>query len=315
MVDPELRKYLSKVSRIFDVDSLLSEDVDQNVIIDYYTQSNKGYRVFHSTDGSVHMALNFDGKFDKEGYYGQAKIVQNYIDKLGPARVLELASGQGFNLIHLAKNNREVQFVGIDITPIHVREAVTKSNGLPNTDFKIGDFQQLPFSSESFDMVFVIESICHATDMKLALHEVYRVLKPGGYFIVIDGFRKPDFGQLDKDVQLAAALTEVSMAVGRAWIIDEWLKLAQDVDFHLIKLEDISYAIMPNLLKFQYLARGYFKYPALSRIFLKALPPRLVKNAIAGLLMPFTVRAGAQGYYIVTLERPPKDGDPLTDVV
>ncbi len=93
------------------------------------------------------------------------------------------------------------------------------------------------------------------------------------------------------------------MAVGRGWVIEEWLTLANQTGFDALKVEDISEAIMPNLLRFQYLARGYFKYPALSRLLRHVLPDQLVVNSIAGLLMPFTIQANVQGYYLVDLAR------------
>ncbi len=55
--------------------------------------------------------------------------------------------------------------------------------------------------------------------------------------------------------------------------------------------------------KQQRLARLYFSTPVLSRLMLRCLPPLLVRNSIAGLLMPLTVQAGAHGYYAVTLGR------------
>lgn len=304
MANPELKKYLDKVSRIFSVDELLKQDINNQDVIDYYTQSDYGYRVFHSTEGSIHMALNFDGEFDKEGYYGQAKIVQEQIDEIHPSRVLELASGKGFNTIYLASRNKHIKFVGIDITATHVAIAKNKAHNIPNLEFQIGDFQNLGFPEETFDLIFVVESICHAMDMARALSEAYRVLKPSGRLIVFDGFRKTGFSKSDKDLQLAARMVEVSMAVKQAWMIDDWLKIAQDVGFYTVKVDDISQAIMPNLRKFQHLARGYFKFPALSNVLLHTLPPYLVKNAIAGLLMPFTVEAETQGYYLIILNRP-----------
>jgi hypothetical protein len=70
-----------------------------------------------------------------------------------------------------------------------------------------------------------------------------------------------------------------------------------------LDIEDLSEAVIPNVMKLEFLARGYFKVPAISKAFLKVLPARLVKNSIAGLLMPFTVKAGAQGYFAIVLSR------------
>jgi ubiquinone/menaquinone biosynthesis C-methylase UbiE len=304
MTDAELTKYLNKISRVFDIDELLRQEISDEHVIDYYVESEAGYQFFHSSEGAVHLALNFDGKFDEEGYYGQAKIVQEHIDELHPQRVLELGSGKGFNTIYLAKQNEDVKFIGIDITPRHVAFARDTSQGIANLHFELGNFQALPFENESFDLVFEVESVCHASDMSKTLSEIYRVLKPCGRFISFDGFRKTGFDQFDDETKLAARLTEVAMAISHPWVIDDWLQLTQETGFEILSVNDLSEAIMPNLVKFQLIARGYFKFPALSHAFLNILPPNLVKNSIAGLLMPFTIKAGAQGYYKVVLKRP-----------
>ena len=200
-----LTKYLRKVRREFDTDALLRQQPDREDIVQYYEDSDYAFRLFHSTEGSIHMALNFDGKFDKQGYYGQAKIVQKHIDQTKPRRVLELGSGKGFNSIYLAEQNSGIEFVGVDITPPHVATSQNRARHIANLRFEIEDFQDLSFPSESFDLVFVVESLCHAIDMTRALAEVHRVLAPGGRFIVIDGFREPDFDQLGDDVRNSGA--------------------------------------------------------------------------------------------------------------
>ena len=108
--------------------------------------------------------------------------------------------------------------------------------------------------------------------------------------------------------ETAARLVEVAMAINNPFVIDDWVRLAQQVGYKVLSVEDISPAILPNLMRFQWLARAYFKYKPVSRILKKVLPLYVIKNAIAGLLMPFTVRAGAQGYYVISLERGGSDG-------
>ncbi|HEY4690857.1 MAG TPA: hypothetical protein VIK33_16215 [Anaerolineae bacterium] len=63
----------------------------------YYQQSYAAYSFFHSNTGAIHMALNFDGKFDPDGYYGQVRLVHEQVQQVRPSTVLELASGRGFD--------------------------------------------------------------------------------------------------------------------------------------------------------------------------------------------------------------------------
>ncbi len=298
----ELKKYLNKVDKIFNVKKFLEQDIDFQDIANYYRDSSLGYEFFHSTGGSIHMALNYDGQFNKDGYFGQAKIIQEYITRTKAKKVLELASGKGFNSTYLAKQNPDVEFIGIDLTPEHAEFANANAQGIRNLKFEQGNFQDLQFPDDSFDLVFEVESVCHATDMKKALSESQRVLKPQGSFIVIDGFRSSDFDTFSNDLKTAAKLAEVSMAVGKPWKINEWTSLCETVGLKVEQIDDLSMAIIPNLTRFQFLARGFFKFPSLSRTIIKAMPYYLVQNAIAGIFMPFTVGVGMQKYYKVALK-------------
>lgn len=301
---PEIASCLQRIGRIFDIEAVLQQRVDHRLVIEYYTQSARGYRLFHSRAGAVHMALNPDGAYDATGFYGQATVVQRYIDALSPVAVLELASGQGFNTIHLAGRNPDLRFTGLDLTPAHVLLSQRRSATLPNASFEIGDFQHLPFAPGSFDLVFVVEGLCHASDVPLALSQARDVLRPGGLFVVIDGYRLPGFGELPPEVRTAALLAEASMAVGSFQVIDDWLYLARSAGFELCDVQDLTAAIMPTLHKQRRLAELYFRSTFLSRLVLRLVPPLLVRNSIAGLLMPLTVQAGAHGYYAVALQRP-----------
>ena len=93
------------------------------------------------------------------------------------------------------------------------------------------------------------------------------------------------------------------MAVDKSWIIDDWLKVAGDTGFRLLDRQDLTEAIMPNLRRFERMARRYFDSPFRQLIRL-VLPPRLIRNAVAGLLMSTTTAAGAHEYSMIVLERP-----------
>lgn len=298
-----LSEALSAVARVFDVDSLLKAEIDSSDIVRYYNVSDFGYRLFHSSIGAIHMALNFDGKFDKHGYSAQARLVEHWLRDASAKTVLELGSGKGYNSLLLSGTNPDVHFSGVDLTSRHVAKATVRSAKSSNVDFVVGDFQQLPFPDGSFDFAFVVESICHATDMRRVLSEIKRVLIPGSPFIVVDAFRRLSPEALTPDLQRAAKLAEVSMAVGQFWTLTEWLDLASQEGLLMKHIDDYSDAIMPSLLRLEHLAHGFFKYPILTWMLIHLLPKPMVYNAIAGLLMPLTVEGGAHSYNFVVLQR------------
>jgi ubiquinone/menaquinone biosynthesis C-methylase UbiE len=298
----ELDRYLDKVNIIFPIQNLIQSKIDLKKIKRYYRDSYSGYKYLHSKEGAVHMALNYNGTFDDDGFYAQANEISNIIESSEIKNVLELGCGKGFNSIYLAKKHPNVKFIGIDITDEHLLTANSKAQDIANLEFSYGDFHDLDFHDSSFDLIFELESICHASNMRKVLSEIYRILKPSGQFVLYEGFKEEGFENLSESLKKAAILTEKSMAVNNFEKIDDWLKIASDTGFKVKVISELSEAIMPNLGRFQVWARGYYKYPFLSRIFLKILPKDMVMNSIAGLLMPFTVHNNAHGYYKIILE-------------
>jgi len=299
----ELDKCINKIEKIFSSKDLLEIDFGKAKINSYYSKSSFGYKYLHSENGAVHMALNYDGIFNEKGYLAQAKEISELIKDNNCNNILELGCGKGFNSSFLAKEFPKKNFHGIDITHKHLSIANQNAQGLDNLYFSYGDFHDLEFKESTFDLIFELESICHAFDQKIVLESVYKTLKSKGLFVLYEGFRMNNFDNLSDNLIKASRLTEKSMAVNSFFEIDKWLKIAADVGFNIRICEDISEAIMPNLGRFQRLARGYFKYPFLAKIFLFLLPREMVMNSIAGLLMPFTIFNKAQGYYKIILEK------------
>lgn len=299
----ELDRYSKKINSIFLTKNIINKNIDYDSIVNYYRNSSALYKYLHSYEGAVHMALNYDGIFNKEGYYTHLNEIFELINVSEVKSVLELGCGKGFNSIFLAKKSPKIKFLGIDITDEHLVIANKKSHHIENLKFTYGDFHKLDFEDSSFDLIFELESICHANDSRQVLSEIFRILKNGGQFVLYDGFRQIGFESLADNLVQAAILTEKSMAVNRSEKIDTWLEIARKIGFKLKVRTDLSKAIMPNLGRLQILARRYFKYPFLSKIFLQILPQDMVMNTIAVLLMPFTVHNKAHCYYKLILEK------------
>jgi ubiquinone/menaquinone biosynthesis C-methylase UbiE len=295
---------LDLVRHVFDAEALERERFGPKAVARYYTQSALGYRWFHSTDGSIHMALNSDGVFNRSGYYGQVRRIESIISpRDSELSILELGSGTGFNSLYLARAWPKARVAGIDLTALNVEASKVKSRKQHNVQFLRGDFHHLTFDDQSFDLIFSIESICHANDLRQVLSEAFRVARPGARLVVFDGYRRSGFDDLDVKLRVAARLAEAAMAVDKSWIIDDWLNVANEVGFRLIDHQDLTQAIMPNLRRFERMARRFFGSP-LRQAIKVLLPPRLIRNAVAGLLMSATTQAGAHQYSMIVLERP-----------
>jgi ubiquinone/menaquinone biosynthesis C-methylase UbiE len=71
---------------------------------------------------------------------------------------------------------------GVDVAPDRI-ECAQKAH--PDIPFYVGSDQQLPFADDSFDGVFMNEVFEHVSDEAQTLAEIYRLLRPGGYLILI----------------------------------------------------------------------------------------------------------------------------------
>jgi ubiquinone/menaquinone biosynthesis C-methylase UbiE len=298
--EDNLKELLTQIEKVFDTGSILSENIGKNKIQKYYRESNLGYNLVHSKEGSVHMAINYNGVFHEDGYYQQVREISEHIaDNL--LNVLELGCGKGFNSTYLAKAFPTSTFSGIDITERHLVYAKKKAKSHINLNFKTGDFHQLEQPDSSLDLVFELEAICHTDKPEVILGEVFRVLKPGGKFILYEGFRAANFDHQSKIQKEAAILIEKTMAVNNGHNIQEWLSIAEKIGFNVELNDDISYAIMPNLKRFHRLALKFFGSLILSKILLTILPDNLIKNTIAGSLMPFSIMQKSQSYNRIIL--------------
>jgi hypothetical protein len=147
----ELSRRVVSIERIFDLDKLSGRGLKESEIVRYYKRSALGYRFIHSAHGSMHMALNPDGQFNKDGYFGPVREVERRI-AADTTAILELAVGKGFNISYLASKYPKVDFSGVDITPHHIKAASKRTTGLSNVSLYRHSFQQLPFEAASFDM-------------------------------------------------------------------------------------------------------------------------------------------------------------------
>jgi SAM-dependent methyltransferase len=113
-------------------------------------------------------------------YRGRRRIIVAELDRLPlptPAHVLDAGCGSGRTMQELTGYG---QVHGIELSPEAAELARRRGHG----EVKIGRLEQLPWESDTFDLVTCLDVIEHTPNDRLTLTELRRVTRPGGFLLV-----------------------------------------------------------------------------------------------------------------------------------
>jgi len=110
------------------------------------------------------------------------------------SNLLDTGCGTGSMIEELAALFPDSRFTGIDLTPRMV--TIARRRQLPNAEFLAGDSESLQFSDACFDVVTCINSFRYYPNPDKFFADVNRVLRPGGYLVLLDHTAGPPVLQL-----------------------------------------------------------------------------------------------------------------------
>jgi len=103
--------------------------------------------------------------------------------------VLDLGSGGGLDCFLAAQQvGPKGKVIGVDMTPDMVslaRKSAAKGNDT-NVEFRLGEIENLPAADNTVDVIISNCVINLSPDKKRVFEEIWRVLEPGGRFMVSD---------------------------------------------------------------------------------------------------------------------------------
>ena len=99
-------------------------------------------------------------------------------------RVLDVGCGTGALLHQLARTYPQAQLAGVD--PVPEMLAIARSRLPPSVDLREGWAERLPCADGSFDVVVSCNMFHYIRKPIAALHEIGRVLRPGGELVITD---------------------------------------------------------------------------------------------------------------------------------
>ena len=102
---------------------------------------------------------------------------------------LDVGCGPGVAVREAAKRIGDGKACGIDISPKMVEKAKKLAAEQPNVEYHVANSESIPYADDTFKSVICTCSFHHYERPVEALHEIRRVLRPGGKFVLVDSAR------------------------------------------------------------------------------------------------------------------------------
>jgi len=167
----------------------------------YYSEAGPDYAAW-SRDFNMHFGYYRAGAnpLNREAMLEQMNaevLARLRLHSIEAPHLLDLGCGLGATLRSFARSLPSAKLVGVTRVPWQVEQAraLNEAAGCGEHICIVGgDYQDSILPSSTFDAVYALESSCHAhgADKGILLEEVHRLLRPGGRFVVADGFLRGD---------------------------------------------------------------------------------------------------------------------------
>jgi SAM-dependent methyltransferase len=208
---------------------------------------------------SSHKVYNImmDDYSKVEGYVGEADLglgcglPTQFAQIQSGDTVLDLGSGAGNDCFVARHETGETgKVIGVDFTDVMIEKARVNAEkfGFNNVEFRFGDIDDLPISTESIDVVVSNCVLNLIPDKPKVFSEIYRVLKLGGHFSISDVVLVGELPKaLREDAEMYAGC--VAGAIQKA----DYLNHIKDAGFKEISIQKEKTISLPDDILDKYL--------------------------------------------------------------
>ena len=227
--------------------------------LETYLRPDWWRRIFNS----MYLKTDADVVDDKQITKNEVELFTSILNIPKDSAILDLACGQGRHSIEMAQKGY-TNVTGLDRSHYLIRKAKTAvQQEALKISFKEGDARKLPFPPDTFDVVMILGNSFgyfeSNEDDAMILKEVFRVMKPGGTFLI--------------DVADGSYLRTHYQPRSWEWIDKKYFvcrerSLASDNE-RLISREIISH-VEKGIIVDQFYAERLYSYEMLTDIFTKS---------------------------------------------
>jgi ubiquinone/menaquinone biosynthesis C-methylase UbiE len=180
---------------------------------------NYGYAPLDGDPRTIELAAHDESeRFGAQLYH----FAVSHTDLAG-RDVLEVGCGRGGGASYITRYLEPRSYVGVDLSENGIRFCNTHHD-VPKLRFVRGDAESLPFDDEQFDALVNVESSRAYNHIEKFFAEAYRVLRPGGAFLLTDMRLRDDVEVLDTQV------SEAGFRIDARYNITENVVRALDID-------------------------------------------------------------------------------------
>jgi tocopherol O-methyltransferase len=259
----------------------------------YYDECYLYYKIFWRSHKNLclHYGFHDKGQGHNQAVVRMIEVLAEKVKVTSKDSVLDAGCGVGGSSVWLAQNiGCKVDGIDINHNFINIAQREAKKRNLDSlVSFQEMDFCRTAFQDNAFDVVWAVESSCHAEDKQAFLMEMSRILKPGGHIVIADGYKIRESSILGKDL--------MGWAVPNIPSVVEFTDYLAKAGFRNVVREDIFDKVAPSSLRIYCLA--WIAYPLVLLLRLLRQKTELSINHARSALKQYSYGIKGSGEYCI----------------